>query len=212
MRDSASEDIDEQIAERWGQAYTEAQQVDHGDRDELDILDRPVSIDVGRAWIAHARENVHPTLEFEQFESLKAWYATEVRQLNDSSTDQVVPATARELAAATRLAIAFARCELCETVQERHIERAKQLGKQLVAQNWDGERFDARHTSGGGSQKEQAETIYGIIDERDRLTIEKVVEQADTEGIPESKTRNRIEKLLEKGELYEPEHGVVQTT
>jgi len=204
MQDVADETLDSKVAERWGRAYTEAQQVQSGERDEMDVFDRPVPVDVGRAWVEYARENVTPTLHYEQFNDLETWYAEEVRQLNsDSDGGQVVPATARELAAAVRMAVAFARCELVETVCERHIDRAKHLGRKLVGQNWDGEQFDAAVTRGATTQRERIDTIKQAI-EQGATTPAEVAEQT---GIGTEQARHDIDQLKQKGELYEPQNG-----
>jgi replicative DNA helicase Mcm len=158
MRDTADVEQDEKIAETFGRAYTEAQAKQYGDRDEFDELDRPVPIDVGQAWIQYAREEVTPTLSFKQFETLKEWYAGEVRQLNETFAgdgeggDMPVPATVRELAAAVKMAIAFARANLRDEVAAEDVERAKSLGKKLVKQNWDGEQFSAVKNHGSRSE------------------------------------------------------------
>jgi len=62
MRDQSDVQMDEQVAETYGRAYTEAQEKQYGEREEFDTLERPVSVDVGQAWIKYARENVNPIL------------------------------------------------------------------------------------------------------------------------------------------------------
>lgn len=154
MEDSPDSEQDSDVAESFGRAYTEAQQTEYGQQDELEFLDRPVPINVGQAWVKYARENCNPILTFDQFEELKRWYAEDVRQLNNSfatngeGEDMPVPATVRQLGAAVKMSIAFARVHLRDEVQEQDIERAKKLGKRLIKQNWNGERFDAAKESG----------------------------------------------------------------
>jgi replicative DNA helicase Mcm len=187
MRDTVDKETDEAVAETFGQAYTEAQKAEIGEGAEFNVLERPVPIDVGQAWIKHARENVNPTLEYDTYEELKEWYAEDVRQLNHSfagdsgdGSDMPAPATVRELAAAVKMSIAFARVELCETVQPRHIDRAKNLGKRLVKQNWDGEKFDAGKNKRDKSQKKKIDRVVAEIEDTS-LTASEIAENVRME-------------------------------
>lgn len=166
MRDTADKDLDGKIAETYGKSYTEAQQAQYGNRDEFEVLERPVPIDVGQAWIKYARENIDPILRYEQFQELEDWYANEVRQLNEEyadggeGEDMPVPATVRVLGAAVKMSIAFARVQLQEEVTPQNVERAKVLAKDLVRQNWDGEKFTPtkNHTT-SDSQQNRVDSI-----------------------------------------------------
>jgi DNA replicative helicase MCM subunit Mcm2 (Cdc46/Mcm family) len=228
MEDNANTEQDAAVAETYGRSYTEAQQAAHGSREEFDTLDRNVPIDVGRAWVKHARNEVDPILRYEQFEELEEWYAEEVRQLNKefggtdgTGANMPVPATVRVLGAAVKMAIAFARCRLNDEVQPPQIERAKRLGRQLIKQNWTGDGFDARRTSGGttGAQQDRKEAIISharrIAEQQDgagapvRAVIEVVSEKIDAE---QSQVRHDINKLKESGALYEPQTGHVPKT
>jgi replicative DNA helicase Mcm len=180
MIDEADREQDRNIAESWGRAYTESQAVEYGDRNEFDTLERPVPMDVGQAWIKYARENVHPSLTYEQFEELEEWYAEEVRQLNKSyagdgeGSNMPVPATPRKLAAAAKMAIAFARATLRDEVNAEDIERAKALGKKLVKQNWDGEKFVVSDAV-KASQQERRDKIVAELGDA-KLTASQVAD------------------------------------
>jgi len=78
MFDEADKEQDSKVAETYGRAYTEAQEAQYGEREEFDQLERPVPVEVGRAWIKHAKENVFPILRYEQFEELEEWYAEDL--------------------------------------------------------------------------------------------------------------------------------------
>ena len=215
MEDHAHVKTDKKIASTYGEAFTEAQQAEYGEGGDFDVLDRPVPIDVGRAWIKYARENVNPIITYEQFEELEEWYAEEVRQLNhdsDAQDDMPVPATVRKLASAVKMSLAFARVHLREEVTDADIQRAKKLGKKLVANNWDGEKFNAnKHHSPSWSQHDRREWI------REQTADEPVgqnelVSRANKKGMQGGKVKNDIAKLKEKGELYEPSTGEVKAT
>jgi len=195
MEDTADEEQDKKVAETYGRAYTEAQEQQYGDREEFDTLDRPVGVDVGQAWIKHAREEVNPLLRYVQFEELKDWYASEVRQLNHTyaepgeGEDMPVPATVRVLGAAVKMSIAFARVRLQDEVEQEQIERAKKLGKRLVKQNWNGERFDATNTQ--MSQEKEHKRIYAALDEHGEQTPGELAENTNME-------ETRVRELLER--------------
>lgn len=170
MRDNADVETDKKVAETYGRAYTESQEKQYGDREDFDTLERQVPVDVGEAWIQYAREEVNPILHYEQFEELKEWYAEEVRQLNRThgqedteGEDMPVPATVRVLGAAVKMSIAFARVRLQDEVTKQNVERAKKLGKRLVKQNWDGEKFDASKNVRDKSQQERRDKIVEVL-------------------------------------------------
>jgi replicative DNA helicase Mcm len=212
MRDTEDEDTDKKVAQTFGKAYTEAQQAAHGDEAEFDTLERQVPIDVGQAWIKHAREAVHPVLSYQQFHELEDWYAEDVRQLNDGDADMPVPATVRVLAAAVKMSIAFARVHLRETVTEPDIDRAKKLSKKLIKQHWDGEKFDA--TKNHKSQNSRRPAVYNLIAELEDQYEEGVPEEhvVDTADGDTASVMNDIDQLKQKGELYTPQKGHLRTT
>lgn len=210
MTDTAKVEQDEAVAEAWGRSYIEAQEYQYGDREEFDYLDRPVPIETGEAWVKYARENVNPQLRYEQFEELKTWYAEEVRQLNhggDVGDDMPVPATVRELAAAAKMAVAFARVHLRDEVTSEDVERAKKLGKRLVKQNWTGDRFDATKNLGQGDRKLTVRSAIGRIcqsNENDLASMEEVIAAVD---VAESTIEHDVEKMKRQGDVVEPKHG-----
>lgn len=214
MQDTAQVQQDAAVAEAWGRSYIEAQEYQYGDREEFDYLSRPVPIDVGQAWVEYARKNVHPKLTREQFDELKTWYAEEVRQLNrgsrDVSDDMPVPATVRELAAAAKMAVAFARVHLREEVLPADIERAKKLGKRIVKQNWTGERFDATKNVTPKAQDDRITalkaTIRGLSESGSTGTAA-FEEIASRMNLAPEQLEHDLDNLCQKGEVSEPRHG-----
>ena len=155
MKDHANETIDESIAERSLQALREAQAVQFDDDAEVDVLDRPVDPEVGRAWIKYARDNIHPRFAARHIPKIKEWYATEVRTLNakfqtgeGEGGEMPVPASPRVVMWVARFATAFARCHLREEVDDEDIDRALALSRRLISQRWDGEKFVPQESDG----------------------------------------------------------------
>jgi len=209
MMDEADVQQDEKVAEAYGESYTEAQEAQYGDREEFERLDRPVPVDVGRAWIKHAREEVNPILHYEQFEELRSWYAEEVRQLNNSyASNNGEGADMPELGAAVKMSIAFARVHLRDEVQSEDVERAKKLGKRLVKQNWTGEAFDASKNR-GSTQDSRKDRVYKYVRENGEVSEEELMKNVRGE---ESKIRNDIEQYKRSGEFMMPETGMLRVT
>lgn len=218
MRDEPDEEIDEAVANTAGTAYKEAQELAHGERETMDVLERPVPTDVGRAWVQYARENIHPLVTTEHIEELRTWYAEDVREINnkigedDSGEEPPVPITARVVENTLRIAVAFARVKLQEKVTEADIERAKDLIKTLAGQTFgeDGYIRDihAREFTTNMSQDDRVDLITSAI-EREKKTAEEI---ADETGIKLSMIEKTIENLKQKGAVYEPEGGYYLTT
>jgi len=216
MSDNPDADIDAAIAEQIGDAYAEANQLEFGDRDgdDLEALDRPVPTDVAQAWIKEARENCHPVFSKELVESIKQWYAEEVRPMNRTyagegqGEDMPVPATARVVMWVIRFATAFARCHLRAEVAPDDIERAQSLARRLVGQNWDGEKFDPNVVEGNSSpstQDERKERLKDALERADDpLTPAEIAERTP---LDESKVNDELDVLSRKGEVYQPQTG-----
>ena len=220
MEDRADPDQDAAIAETQLESYLEGQEVEYGDREELDSLAREVEPDVGRAWIAHAREEVHPILSRDHFERITEWYADEVRQLNNDygdADDMPVPANARSVMATIRFSVAFARVHLREKVADEDVERAMRLSKALIGQNFDGDKFVAAESQKTPrTQDERVQSVRDLIDEFDEgngAPVEDVLTAAQNRyDMAPAKTEKEIQKLLDKGAAYEPQTDHYMTT
>jgi len=203
MRDTADTDTDAKIAERIIDGIVEASEYADSDRDEFDVLDRPVALEVGRAWIKYARENVSPVARKEHLIEIKEWYANEIRQLNQSfategdGSDMPVPVTARVVENTYRFAAAFARLHLRDEIETADVERAKSLVKQLVSQNWDGEKFTPVSQQKGQSQHDRRKKIVEAV-EGTPLTVSQV---ADEVRVDYDTVRNDLEKLQQNSEV-----------
>jgi replicative DNA helicase Mcm len=222
MEDSATKEKDKQIAESQGTSYVEAQEYEFGDREQFDYLDRVVAPEVGRAWVAHARNEVDPQLNSDHVETIKDWYADEVRTLNQEFAngdggDMPVPVSARTVIDVIRFATAFARCNLRDEVADEDIQRAMDLSRALVGQSFDSDtgRFQSERTK-GGAQEDRIDGIYDIIDEvggRDAADGDDVRTQAQEQlNMSPSKTDSYLSQLKKKGRIYEAEDDAYHTT
>lgn len=219
MEDQPDREKDHKVAEAQGMSYVEAQEYAHGDRDEFDHLSRDVTPEVGRAWVAHAREEVNPQLRREHVEKIRDWYADEVRTLNQKFADgdggdMPVPVSARSVMDTIRFAVAFARAHLRDEVADADVERAMDLTKTLVGQSFDG-KFNDERGGGTGEQKEWRDRVHSVIDElagEHPAKEDDVYTEAQERDVPIGKVEWALDTLKDKGKVYEPEDGAYRVT
>ncbi|GGO03160.1 minichromosome maintenance protein MCM [Haloarcula pellucida] len=176
--------------------------------------------DLLRKYVAYAKRNCFPTMTEEAKTVIEDFYVD--LRLKGQDDDAPVPVTARKLEALVRLAEASARIRLSDTVEEADADRAVDIAhyclKEIGVDPETGE-FDADvvETGTSKSQRDRIQNIRGIIadieDEYDEgAPIDVVVERAEEVGIDESKAEHEIEKLKQKGEVYEPRTDHLRTT
>lgn len=214
----------EHVLDSWDElTQSEVAQQKPGEEFDMDAIDPPVGPDELRAWIAYARENVFPTLTETVKDRLQSFYV-DVRNANGGHSgedDAAIPATARTLEAGVRLSIAIARLNLSDTVRPWHADRAIEMSKAVVGMRLDPEtgQFDADVVGRGTpkSQRDRIRSVKGIIanlspEYDEGAPIDTVVERAVEKGLDADKTHHEIEKLKDKGEVYEPQSGYLRTT
>jgi replicative DNA helicase Mcm len=211
MRDAVDEETDASIAEQSLSALSEAQSVQYGDEVESEVLDRPVSPEVGKAWIAFARDNVHPRLTPEVIPKIRDWYAQEVRMLNSrgptlmaDEPDMPVPASPRVVMWIARFALAFARCHLRNEVTEADVDRALELGRRLISQNWNGSRFEIQEVKVIGIVGRVAEELS-----TDEARYPSAI--AKSLRVDEDRVRDALRQLAQRGEAFE-QNGMFKST
>ena len=204
MADTADETQDANVAATAGESYVEAFEYEYGDRDELDSLERVITPDIGRNWVAYARANVHPMPKREHIERIKEWYATDVRRLNedfegDEGVDMPVPVNARIIKATIRRAVAFARIKLQEEVTSDDVERAIKLSKELVGQNFDGEKFVPEENKAGdkGERKKRHDMIVAYL-EGNTMPVSQIAQDLK---LDREQVEHDLKRLVEKGRV-----------
>ena len=214
MIDRPDEDHDENVAD----AVIEGWDTTDGDDGETK-RDKPD--DVYQAYIAYAREKVQPTATEEAKQRIKDKYVS-LRSKAYGDDDSPVPLTARKLGALMRVAESSARARLSDTVDTDDAERAIKLVEQSmrdVGQDPETGEFDADVVASGisKSQRDRIKNIKGIIDNTapeydEGAPVDVVIERAEEVGIDESKAEHEIEKLKQKGEVYEPTTDHLRTS
>jgi len=224
LSDEPDEDDDRDVVEGMLQNRDEGIAVARNDKraDETDVSPA-VDDDLLRAWVAHARQSVHPRwTDDEAREHLADSFLGLRLQHGGGDGEQPVPVTFRALQAQQRLAEASARVRLSETVEIEDVKRATRLyGRYMTDVGMDPEsgQVDADVVETGLS-KSQHDRVRNILDIVERVAseyetgapVDVVVERAQENGISEEKARHEIDKQCGKGELYEPQPDHLRTT
>lgn len=175
-----------------------------------------------RAYIAYAKRNVEPTIEDEKVAQKIEDSYVGLRLANGEDDDAPVPITARKLDGFIRLSEASARARLSDTVEMQDVMRTKRLiGSCLQDIGIDEEtgEFDVDIVEAGTSksQRDRIQSLKDLIGEmqdqsdRRQANKEEVIETAiDELGIDKRKAEHEIQKLKDKGEVYERETGWVR--
>jgi replicative DNA helicase Mcm len=174
--------------------------VENGDApDDAAMLEPAVDIDTLRAWVAYARENVHPVIEDDSMiDEVAEWFAT---QRNDAG-NQV---NLRIVDGINRLAEASARVRLSETVNRQDVERARRIVEQsLTDLQLLGDNSDwVGHESGVDEEtREMKRGVKGILENlmsgpQDGIPVDELVDTCVSAGHDETDVRNEIERMCD---------------
>ena len=183
-------------------------------------VDPAIDADLLRKYIAYSKQNCHPRMTEEARAAIRDFYV----DLRSKGTDEdaPVPVTARQLEALVRLAEASARVRLSDTVSrddaERIIEIVRACLQDIGVDPETGE-FDADIVEAGTSksQRDRIKNIKALIADveeeyDDGAPVDVVLERASEIGMEESTAEHEIEKLKQKGEVYEPKTDHLRTT
>ncbi|MFB6295293.1 MAG: LAGLIDADG family homing endonuclease [Halobacteriales archaeon] len=173
-----------------------------------------------RKYVAYAKRDVFPTMTDAARERIRDFYV-EMRS-HGTGEDAPVPITARKLEALVRLAEASARVRLSDTVEEEDAERVIEIVQSSlrdVGMDPETGEYDADivETEMSKSQRDRVKNLKTLIQEiedeyEEGAPVEEVIDRAEELGMDESKADHEIEKLKQKGELYEPMQGYLRTT
>jgi replicative DNA helicase Mcm len=133
-----------------------------------------------------------------------------------------VPITARKLEALVRLAEASARVRLSDVVEVEDADRVIDIVRaslQDIGVDPETGQFDADVIETGTSktQRDRIKNIRTLIaeiedDYEEGAPVEEVLARAAELGIDEAKAEHEIEKLRQRGEVYEPQNDHLRTT
>ncbi|WP_256391470.1 LAGLIDADG family homing endonuclease [Natronoarchaeum rubrum] len=179
---------------------------------QTEQVEPAIEADLLRKYVAHAKSNVFPTMTEEARDSIQQFYV----DLRSKGTDEdaPVPVTARKLEALVRLAEASARVRLSDTVEAQDADRVIEIVRsclQDIGVDPETGQFDADVVETGQSktQRDRIKNIKQLIadveeDYEDGAPVDVVMDRVDEIGMDQTKAEREIEKLKQKGEVYEP--------
>jgi replicative DNA helicase Mcm len=161
-----------------------------------------IPYDLLREYIAYARRK-EPQFASDDVQEKLVDYYVDLRERADDG-DEPGPRMNDSL---RRLSQASARVRLSDTIDMEDAERAISMLKFHIGQVGLTEEGDisGAQLNGGKSQKERVDTVESVIRELDSenpALLEDIYEKIDME---QHKVDHEIEKLKQKGEVYEPE-------
>jgi replicative DNA helicase Mcm len=183
-------------------------------------VDPEIDAELLRKYIAYAKQNCHPRMTEEARNAIRDFYV----DLRSKGTDEdaAVPVTARKLEALVRLSEASARVRLSDTVEQDDAERVIEIVRsclQDVGVDPETGEFDADIVEAGTSksQRDRIKNLKQLISDieeeyDDGAPVDIVMERADEIGMDQSKAEHEIDKLKQKGEVYEPSTDTLRTT
>ncbi|MDJ1433019.1 minichromosome maintenance protein MCM [Halostagnicola sp. A-GB9-2] len=183
-------------------------------------VDPEIDAELLRKYVAYAKQNCHPRMTEEARNTIRDFYVD--LRLKGTDDDAPIPVTARKLEALVRLAEASARIRLSDTVEvgdaERVVEIVRSTLQDIGVDPETGE-FDADIVEAGTtkSQRDRIKNIKQLISDieaeyDDGAPMDIVLERADEIGMDQSKAEHEIDKLKQKGEVYEPSTDNLRTT
>ncbi|HLC86205.1 MAG TPA: hypothetical protein VJG30_02885 [Candidatus Nanoarchaeia archaeon] len=179
-----------------------------------------VSVDFMRKYIAYAKQNIKPKLTKAAVNEIKDFYVN-LRNSNVGKEDEVrpIPISARQLEGLIRLTEASAKLRLDEKANREDARRAIELLKYCLMQvGLDPEtgQIDIDRISSGisASSRSKILMIKEIVNNFDSagmktIPIDKIVSEAVSKGIEESKVEEVIEQLKKSGDIFEPKRGFI---
>ncbi|OLZ42229.1 AAA family ATPase [Natrinema saccharevitans] len=189
--------------------------------DEMtDQVDPEIDAELLRKYVAYAKQNCHPRMTEAARNAIRDFYV----DLRSKGTDEdaAVPVTARKLEALVRLSEASARVRLSDTVEQADAERVIEIVRsclQDVGVDPETGEFDADIVEAGTSKSQRdriknLKQLIGDIEEEydDGAPVDIVMERAEEIGMDQSKAEHEIDKLKQKGEVYEPSTNTLRTT
>ncbi|WP_254522042.1 LAGLIDADG family homing endonuclease [Natrinema caseinilyticum] len=232
VTDTPDEEKDRNLAEHIittnyaGELTTQREQLASLDvsTDEIDEMtakvDPEIDAELLRKYIAFSKQNCHPRMTEAAREAIRDFYV----DLRSKGTDDdaAVPVTARKLEALVRLSEASARVRLSDTVEQSDAEQVIEIVRsclQDVGVDPETGEFDADIVEAGTSKSQRdriknLKQLIGDIEEEydDGAPVDIVLERAEEVGMDHSKAEHEIDKLKQKGEVYEPSTDTLRTT
>lgn len=184
-------------------------------------IEPPITADMIRKYVAYARTTCRPKLTEDAKKLIKNFYVSwRSKSRTDGAEMGPISLTARQLEALIRLGQASARVRLSAEVTADDARRAikllefslKELGYEPETGKIDIDRIDVGISA---VQRGRIHTMMSIINDLTKeigkeVPIEDIIVKAKERGIEDLAVRDVIQKMIEKGDLYEPKPGFLK--
>jgi replicative DNA helicase Mcm len=166
-----------------------------------------------KKYIAYAKRRNPPVLSDGAKSKIEDYF---VRMRSKAKENSPVPITARQLEALIRLSEASARIRLSDIVTEEDAERAINLMNRCLSQvavdMETGEiDIDRAFTGTPKSTRDRIfimkEIVRELEERYEKVPEKEILDMAEERGIGKKKAKEIIDKLVQVGDLYQPEHG-----
>ncbi|MFQ6051579.1 MAG: minichromosome maintenance protein MCM [Candidatus Hydrothermarchaeota archaeon] len=177
----------------------------------------PIPIDLLRKYIAYSKR-IKPVLTDDAAKILEDFYV-KMRKKGEKE-EAAISITARQLEAVIRLAEASARARLDNFVRVEDVERVirivehclKEIGIDPETGEIDIDKIMVGTTK---TQRDRIKVIHEIIKELEEslgeiLPVEEIIAEAENRGIDKERTKEIIEILRQRGEIFEPKRGHIK--
>jgi len=223
FRDQPDQEDDADIGNHVTQfrdAKIRAERGENIPEEQQEVVEKPVSDDTLRIWLALANQQPDPVYESDEVRQQLVDSFVTLRGANGYAEDAEVPVTFRKLPGVERIARAHAKLEFSPVITERHAEQAMgMVGKSMQDyQKTEDGKFDAdiAETGSSKSQKKRADLIEDTIkdlqsaSDDDMAKVDKVIAELDGD-VDADRVEDHIQKLMHrKGEAIEPRTGYVR--
>ena len=186
-----------------------------------DALLAPISGDILKKYIKHAKRTCNPILSEEAKERIKEFYLELRSQYN--SEDAIVSILARNLDALIRMSEAYAKMALRDRVIKEDVDEIIKLFKQFLKDTgYDKEsgKIDVDILLSGQPRSKinkltvLMDRLKELFEENNWKPLEKknIMQILELEQIEKEFVKNTLEELIKEGTLYEPKPGYVKFT
>lgn len=160
-----------------------------------------------KKWIAFARRKIFPVINDDVKRLLSDFYV-EIR--NSNGSEKILHATPRQLEGPIRLAEAFARIRLSDTVTQEDAMHAIAVIKKSMVDS--GNDYDLLNVGNCEDQRERRKRIVGIIESLEKehgcAILEDAIYRAEKVGITGIQLTKELKYMIEfSGEIYETGKG-----
>jgi replicative DNA helicase Mcm len=177
----------------------------------------PIERDLFKKYIAFAKQKIEPRLTDEAVDEIKSFYI-KMRNAQSSGDSNSIAISARQLQGLVRLAEAHAKARLSTTVTKEDSQFSirltnyylMQVGYDSETKTFDIDRFTSRVSS---SQRNKIvlvrETIKKLEDQYGKMIPLDILRE-QLKSLSDTEFEESIEKLKEKGDIFQPKSGFVQ--